>query len=262
MHFFDSHAHLNLPEYDPDRADALARARDAGVTRILNVGIDATTSRLARDLAGEHAGLFASAAVHPNYVAEAGESGFAEGSALLREGGFVAVGETGLDYYRDHSPHDGQRASFRRHLALADELELSVVVHCRDAHPDCRKILAEESERRDLEDRVVMHCFGGGLSDAAAYLELGFWISFSGTVTFKNAGAVREIAAATPLERTLVETDCPFLAPQAHRGRRNEPSYVPLIVAELARVHGVLVEEAARLTTENACRAFHIEEEA
>ncbi|MHC4862363.1 MAG: TatD family hydrolase, partial [Planctomycetota bacterium] len=251
MLFFDSHAHLILPDYDADRKDAIARAGAAGVTRMLNVGIDAATSRLARDLAREHEGLHASAAVHPNYVAQEGDDGFRAVDALLREGGFVAVGESGLDYYREYSPHDQQRESFGRHIALADELGLPLVVHCREAHPDCRRILAEEAQARDLRDRVVMHCFGGTVKDAETYLELGFWISFSGTVTFKNARAIRGVAASVPLERTLAETDCPFLAPQAVRGRRNEPAFVVHVVQELARVHGVPVEEAARVTTEN-----------
>jgi TatD DNase family protein len=262
MRFFDSHAHLNLPEFDADRDEAVERAARAGVDRILNVGVDAGTARLARDLTRERPGFLASAAVHPNYVAEAGVEGFAEVEALLREGGFAAVGETGLDYYREYSPHAGQREAFRRHIALADELSLPVVVHCRDAHEDCRRILAEEAERRDLADRVIMHCFGGSPEDAKAYLDLGFWISFAGVLTFPNAKRLRAVAAATPLERTLAETDCPYLAPQAHRGRRNEPAYVVHVVAELAKIHGVPAEEAARVTTANACRVFGIEEDA
>jgi len=260
MRFFDSHAHLNLPEFDADRAEAVERAKSAGVTRILNVGLDAATSRMALELARSEEGFLASAAVHPNYVAQEGEEGYREVEALLRDGGFAAVGETGLDYFREHSPHAEQRSAFRDHIALADSLGLPVVVHCREAHADCRRILSEEAAARDLEDRVVMHCFGGSVADAEAYLELGLWISFAATVTFMNARGQREVAAAVPLERTLIETDCPFLAPQAHRGKRNEPAYVPYVAEELARVHGVTFEEAARLTTENACRGFGIEE--
>jgi len=260
MEFFDSHAHLNLPEFASDRAQALGRARDAGVSRMVNVGVDAETARLARDLSRENEGLFATAAVHPNYVADEGETGFAEVEALLREGGFVAVGETGLDYYREHSPHELQREYFRRHIALADELSLPVVVHCRDAYDDCYRILAEESERRELAGRVVMHCFGGTAEEARRFSALGMLISFSGVVTFKNAHGVREAAAAVPLELTLAETDCPFLAPQARRGKRNEPAYVTWVVEALAGVHGVETAEAARITTGNAVRFFGLGE--
>ena len=261
MRFFDSHAHLNLPDYDGDRDAAIARAQSLGVTRIVNVGIDRVTSAAALQLAEAHQGLYATAAVHPNYVAEKGEAGFLEVAALLRSGGFVAVGETGLDYYRDHSPPELQREYFIRHIDLADELGLPVVVHCRDAYDDCFEVLAAEMSRRDLDGRVIMHCFGGTAGDAARFVELGALISFSGVVTFPNAGSVREAAAVVPLRKTLAETDCPWLAPQAHRGRRNEPAHVVHVVAELAKVHGVEPEVAARVTTANAMTVFGIEEE-
>ena len=256
MRLFDSHAHLNLPEFAADRAEALARARAAGVARIVNVGVDAETSALGRDLARSEPGLVASAALHPNYVANRGEPEFAKVTALLREGGFAAVGETGLDYYRDHAPPDLQQDYFRRHLALAADLSLPVIVHCRNAHPDCRAILAAEMPRRNLADRVVMHCFSGTSEDARAYLALGALLSFTAVLTFPNAHAARATAAEVPLARTLVETDCPYLAPQAHRGKRNEPAYVAHVAAALGSIHGIEAEEAARVTTENAERFF------
>jgi TatD DNase family protein len=259
MRLFDSHAHLNLPEFDEDREAAIDRARAAGVPFILNVGVDAQTARLARDLARAHEGLYAAAALHPNYVGKMGEAGFSEVASLLDTGGFAAVGETGLDYYRDHSPPGEQMEAFRRHIALADSHSLPVIVHCREAHADCLRILREEASRRDLRDRVVMHCFGGDADEARAYVDLGFWVSFAGVLTFPKAGSLREAAAAVPLERTLAETDCPYLAPQAHRGRRNEPAYVAHVVEALAKIHGVPAEEAARLTTANAGRVFGIE---
>jgi TatD DNase family protein len=256
VEFFDSHAHLNLPEFGPDRSEALARARAAGVTRITNVGVDAASSRLARDLARDEAGLLASAALHPNYAADLGEPEWVCVAALLREGGFAAVGETGLDYYRDHAPPELQQDLFRRHLALAEELSLPVIVHCRNAHADCRAVLAEEMPRRNLADRVVLHCFSGTGEDARAYLALGALLSFTGVLTFPNAHSARAVAAGVPLARTLAETDCPWLAPQARRGKRNEPAYVTHAVGALAGLHGVSVEEAARITTENAVRFF------
>ena len=261
MQIIDSHAHLNLPDYDGDRDAAIARARDLGVSRIVNIGIDAGTAALALRLAQAHEGLYATAAVHPNYVKEQGEAGFSAVAKLLREGGFVAVGETGLDFYRDHSPPELQREYFVRHIELADELGLPIVVHCREAYDACHEVLARESSHRDLAGRVIMHCFGGTAEDAARFVKLGALISFSGVLTFPNAKSVRAAAAAVPLAKTLVETDCPFLAPQAHRGRRNEPAHVVHVVAELARVHGIEPEVAARVTTRNALRVFGIEGE-
>ncbi len=261
MRLFDSHAHLNLPEYADDRASVLSRARTAGVDRMVNVGIDPVTARLARDLAQAEEGLYAAAAVHPNYASECGDEGFAEVEAMLREGGFVAVGETGLDYYREHAPFDLQREFFRRHLALAGELDLPTIIHCRNAEKDCLEILSEEGGRRDIDGRVVMHCFGGNAAHAKEFVAAGAYVSFAGVVTFKNADGTREAAAAVPLERTLIETDCPFLAPQPRRGKRNEPSYVVWVAEEIARIHGVTVAEAARITTENTCRLFGIRDE-
>jgi TatD DNase family protein len=256
VEFFDSHAHLNLPEFGPDRAEALARARAAGVTRILNVGIDAESSRVARDLARAETGLLASAALHPNHAADLGEPEWEKVAALLREGGFAAVGETGLDYYREHAPPDVQRDLFRRHLELAAELSLPVVVHCRNAHADCRALLSSEMPRLGLADRLVLHCFSGTEEDARAYLALGALLSFTGVLTFPNAQAARAVAAGVPLARTLAETDCPWLAPQAHRGKRNEPAYVTHVVAALGSLHGVPEAEAARITTGNATCFF------
>jgi len=259
MRLFDSHAHLNLPEYDDDRAAVLSRARTAGVTRMVNVGIDPDTSRLARDLAAAEDGLYAAAAIHPNYSKEYGDEGFAAVEAMLREGGFVAVGETGLDYYREYSPFDLQREFFRRHLSLAGELGLPTIIHCRDAEDDCLRLLREEADRRDIDGQVVMHCFGGDAAAAEAFVEVGAYVSFAGVVTFKNADGTRAAAAVVPLERTLVETDCPFLAPQPRRGKRNEPSYVVWVAAEIARIHGVSAADAARTLTGNTCRLFGIE---
>ncbi len=261
MLFFDSHAHLNLPDYDGDRDEAIARARSLGVTRIVNVGIDRASAVEALRLAKAHEGLYATAAVHPNYVAEQGEAGFREVAGLLRDGGFVAVGETGLDFYRDHSPPELQKEYFVRHIDLADELGLPIIVHCRDAYDACYEVLAAEASRRDLDGRVIMHCFGGTARDASRFLELGALISFSGVVTFPNARSVREAAAVVPLRKILAETDCPWLAPQAHRGRRNEPAHVVHVVAELAKVHGIEPEVAARVTTANALSVFDIEGE-
>jgi TatD DNase family protein len=261
MRFFDSHAHLNLTDYDGDRTEAIARARKLGVTRIVNVGIDAPTAREALALAREHSGLYATAAVHPNYVARAGDAGFEEVATLLCGGGFVAVGETGLDFYRDHCPPALQREYFVRHIELADELGLPVVVHCREAYDACYEVIEKESRRRNLDGRIIMHCFGGSAEEARRFVDLGAWISFSGVITFPNASSVRAAAKVVPLEKTLAETDCPWLAPQAHRGRRNEPGHVIHVVSELAKVHGVEPEEAARITTENAKRVFAIEGE-
>lgn len=260
--FFDTHAHLNIDEFAADRDAALARAREAGVTEIVNVGIDPATSETARELARRERGLHAAAAVHPNDVAALGEAGLARIEAMVREGGFVAVGETGLDLYRNRTPLPAQIDAFRRHLALAGETGLATVIHCRDAYAECLAVLTEEARRREIAGRFVMHCFSGDARWAREFVALGGYVSFSGTVTYPNAGSVREAAAAVPLDRTLVETDCPFLAPQPRRGKRNEPAFVVFVAEEIARIHGVDLRGAAERTAANARAVFRIGETA
>ena len=226
--FIDSHCHIDGPEYDADRDQVIARAREAGVTTMLNVGTGDPHSgafERAVELANTHDEIYAAVGVHPHDaklfddVAEERLRGLVKGSKRV-----VALGEIGLDYHYDHSPRDVQRTVFQRQLKLARELNLPVIIHSREADEDTISILREELS--GYEQAGVLHCFGGSLQMARAALDLGFYVSFAGNVTFKKAEDLREIARQLPLDRLLVETDCPYLTPVPFRGKRNEPARV------------------------------------
>ncbi len=255
--FVDSHAHIDGEEFDADRDEVVARARAAGVRAILNVGTgDPHGGNFERAVsaAERYEGVYAAAGVHPHDARlfdEAAERLLLE---LIRGKRVVALGEIGLDYHYDNSPREVQREVFRRQLRLATGEGVPVIIHSREADEDTAAILREELEGSGT--RGVMHCFGGGPELANAALGLGFYISFAGNVTFKKAGALREVARVVPLERLLVETDCPFLAPVPHRGRRNEPAFVRHVVERLAELRGADPDELAATLDENAARAF------
>ena len=238
MAWADSHCHLPY-EGMGDPAEVIEAARAAGVVRLLTVGTDAEQSAAAVAVAEAHEGVWASAGLHP-HDAKNGLDGIVE---LLARPSVVAVGECGLDYHYDHSPRPVQREVFAAQVALAHDRGLALVIHTREAWADTWDILAAEG----VPERTVFHCFTGGPDEARRCLELGAHLSFSGIVTFKAAGDVREAAALCPLDRVLVETDSPFLAPVPHRGQRNQPAYVPLVGAAVAAAKGVdvaVVEEA------------------
>jgi len=247
---FDSHAHLDFPQFDKDREEVLRRAAEAGVADILVPGVDLETSERALKLAEEHTGICAAVGIHPNSTAEATEDDWRRLEELARRGA-VAIGETGLDYYRKHAAPQVQREAFKRTLALAEALDLPVIIHCRAAEDELLSILEEARPRRG-----VLHCFGGDARLAEAALALGLYVSVGGPLTFPSAEALRKVVSTIPTEKMLVETDCPYLAPQSHRGKRNEPAYLPEIVKTLARLHGCSLEDAARTTTVNARRLF------
>ncbi len=247
----DSHAHLYWKDFDEDRAAVLERARAAGVTRMVVVGTDVASSRAAFELCADEPGLFPTAGIHPHDAAGAGPAERAAIEALCRRPECVGVGETGLDWFKNHSPRAEQLEGFLWQLALARELDKPVVVHCRDAHVDTVRCLTEFPGVRG-----VMHCYSMGPEELTPYLEAGLFISFSGVVTYPKNDSNRAAAAAVPLERLLVETDCPYLAPQGRRGRRNEPAHVVAVLEELARVRATSVAELARATTDNATRLF------
>jgi TatD DNase family protein len=247
----DSHAHIYFDSFDADRDAVLARAREAGVTRMLLVGTNVGTSKQCFELARGAEGVFPTAGIHPHDASESDASARAAIEALCRRAECVAVGETGLDYFKNFSPRDAQLDNFRWHLRLALELDKPVVVHCRDAHEDTLALLREHRGVRG-----VMHCYTYGPEELGPYLELGFFISYSGVVTFPKNEANRAAAMATPLERLLVETDCPFLAPQRRRGARNEPAYCREVLERLAQLRGLELEALARITSDNASRLF------
>src|SRR5437763_5132330 len=258
--FVDSHAHIDGEEFDADRDEVVARAREAGVRAILNVGTgDPHAGNLERAVAvaEKYGGVYAAVGVHPHDARLYDE--VAEGRLLgiIRRGPpVVALGEIGLDYHYDNSPRDVQRDVFAAQLRLARAEGLPVIIHAREADEDTASIL-----RREMSGAAaggVMHCFGGGPALAEAALELGFMISFAGNVTFKKAENLRDVARTVPLGRLLVETDCPFLAPVPLRGRRNEPAFVVETARFLARLRGVGPEELGRITSENFARLFRL----
>jgi TatD DNase family protein len=247
----DTHCHVYWKSFDGDRAAVLERARAAGVERMIVVGTDLETSLQAFELARAEADMHPTAGIHPHEAATADERMLAAIAELCARPACVAVGETGLDYFKEYSPRERQLESFRWHLELARDLDKPVVVHCRDAHEAVSRLLREVPGVRG-----VMHCYTMGPDELAPYLEAGFHISFSGIVTYPGNEANRAAARAVPIDRLLVETDCPFLPPQGHRGRRNEPAYLPAVVELLARERGVDPEEVARRTSQNAAELF------
>jgi len=252
----DSHTHLYDPVFDADRDDVIRRAREAGISAVISIGCDLETSRRAVDLADRHEMIYATVGVHPHEVKHLDEAGLAELQKLAAHIKVVGYGEIGLDYYYLHSPKETQQRQFRRQIGLAKELGLPIVVHSRDAKSDTLAILKEEGAETV---GGVMHCFTGDLEMARTAIRMNFYISFSGVLTFANAGALREVARALPLERILVETDCPYLSPVPNRGRRNEPAYIRHTADALARLYPSQVPDSVmKITADNAARLFRI----
>jgi TatD DNase family protein len=260
MPFVDSHCHIDVPEYDADRDDVIARARDAGVTTMLNVGTGDPQSgafERAVELAEKHEEVFAAIGVHPHDAKLFDDSAEQRLVDLAQNNKrVIAWGEIGLDYHYDHSPREVQREVFRRQLRLTRRLNLPVIIHSREADDDTINILREEFS--DYDRAGVMHCFGGGLGMAQSAIELGFYVSFAGNLTFKKAEDLRDVARQLPLERLMVETDCPFLSPVPFRGKRNEPARVIETARCLAELHGKELEEVGRMTSENFARLFGV----
>src|SRR3954454_5197790 len=258
--FIDSHCHIDGPEYDTDRDEVISRARDAGVETMLNVGTGDPHSgafERAVELAEKHRDIYAAIGVHPHDAklfdvrAEQRLTSLAQQSLRV-----VAWGEIGLDYHYDHSPREVQRDVFRKQLKIAREVDLPVVIHSREADDDTLEIL--QAELAGYDRAGVLHCFGGSLQMAQAAIELGFFISFAGNVTFKKAEDLREVARQLPLEKLLVETDCPYLTPVPFRGKRNEPARVVETAKYLAAIHNQAPDDAGRITSENFAKLFGV----
>lgn len=255
----DTHCHVNFDAYDDDRAAVIERAAAATVTRIINPGTDLNTSQEGIALADQYAGVFAAVGIHPNSTADFTPSWLDEIATLATHPKVLAVGEIGLDYYWDKSPRHDQAAAFEAQLALASRLELPVIIHNREAGEDVMGIL--ENWAGDLPPALkarpgVLHSFSAPASIAERALTAGFYLGFTGPITYKNADDLRRIAANVPLDRILVETDGPFLTPIPYRGKRNEPAYILLIVERLAAIKTIPAEEMAQATTANAERLF------
>lgn len=253
MGLIDTHAHFYFPDFDEDREAALARAFEGGVEALINVGTDLESSRKCLALANSHPALYASAGVHPNDSKDVPEQVYTEIRELLKEPRMVAIGEVGLDFYREHSPHDVQKTVFRRFIHMHLETGKPLIIHCRDAYAALAEILREESS---APYRGVIHCFTGDTASMRPLLELGFYISFAGPLTYKKNEALREACVSCPEDRLLFETDAPFLAPNSHRGKRNESGYMVETVRLAAQIRGTGYDPLVSATTANARRLF------
>lgn len=262
--FVDSHAHIDGPEYDEDRYEIIERARDAGVLRILNVGTgDPHSGSLERAVAvaEKYEGLYAAVGVHPHDAKLFDDDAAQRVRNLVnRNPDVIALGEIGLDYHYDHSPRDIQREVFIKQLRMAREERVPVIIHSRAADDETVEVL--KSEWSDVDARGIMHCFGGTPQMAESVMALGFFVSFAGNVTFKKAENLREAARHVPLDRLLIETDCPYLTPEPFRGRRNEPARVVEVARCLANLHGITINELAQVTTQNFNRLFELSDDA
>lgn len=252
---FDSHAHLNDGRFSADRPEVLQRARETGVTGCVVVGYDVGSSRVALELAEQEPDIWCSVGVHPHDAADVTPEVLDDLRELAGHERVVAIGETGLDYFRNLSPPQVQREAFVNFITMAAELALPLIVHCREAQDDCLRVL---DEHRDPQQTIIMHCFAGGVEFARRCLQRGFYLGMAGTVTYPKATALRKVAAEAPFEQLLIETDCPWLPPQGHRGQRNEPAYVQEVARVVAEQRGISLEAAAQQTEANARRAFGI----
>jgi TatD DNase family protein len=250
----DHHCHLDYPDLARNREDVLAHAKAAGVGRMVTISTLIRNYDIYREIAEAHPEVFFTVGTHPHRAHEELDIPVAEIVRLAEHPKCVGIGEAGLDYFYDKSPRPAQREGFLKHIAAARESGLPLVIHSRNADDDTAAILEEEMQRGAF--KAVLHCFTGGADLARRAVAIGLYVSFSGVITFKKNDALRAIAAEVPMDRVLVETDAPFLAPEPFRGKRNEPAYVVHTAAALARVKGVSAEEIARITTENFHRLY------
>lgn len=245
--FIDSHAHIQISQFDSDRDAVLQRALDVGVSNILIIGFDLETSQKAVELAEKHENLYATVGIHPHSATDLSDEILSTFRDLLEHPKVIALGEIGLDYYRNLSPHKVQKNAFERQLDLAEEFNMPIIIHNREAYMDILPIL----ERRRNKVNGVLHCFTGDVELMQRSIETGFHIGIGGIVTYPNAKDVQTVAKQIPLERLLIETDCPWLTPQFRRGKRNEPSYVSVIADKIAELRNITTEEIGEITTNN-----------
>lgn len=250
----DSHCHLDFPDFSTELDAVISRARAAGVGRIVTISTRVKRHAQVLAIAEKVPEVFCSVGTHPHYAHEEPDVDAQKLAGLAKHPKIVAIGEAGLDYFRNNSPREAQAASFREHIAAARETGLPLVIHSRDCDVDMMQILREESGKGAFP--AVLHCFTGGRDLAFAAIDLGHYVSFTGILTFKNSDALREIAAALPADRIMVETDAPYLAPLPYRGKRNELAYVVETAKVLADARGVSADEIARQTTENFFQLF------
>lgn len=255
MMLFDTHVHLNARQFFEDRDEVMERARESGVTRMVVVGFDEETIPLAIEIAEAHEDVYAAVGWHPVDAIDYEARHLAWLETLAEHPKVVALGEMGLDYHWDTSPKDVQEKVFRAQIRLAKKLAMPIIIHNREATQDIIRILQEENA---AEVGGIMHCFSGTIEEIQPCLDMNFYISLGGPVTFKNAKEVKEVAKVIPLDRLLIETDAPYLAPHPYRGKRNEPAYVKLVAEEIAELRSMGYEEICEITTQNALNIFGI----
>ena len=265
----DTHAHLDFDAFDPDRDKVISRAREAGVAAIINPGAGLAESRTAVALAETNPVVYAAVGVHPHEATTLTEVAIEELHSLAMHPRVVAIGEIGLDFYRDYAPRDVQREAFRAQLDLARQLGKPVIIHDREAHGEVLATLRQwvsDPQSASVQGTGihnppgVLHCFSGSLEMALEAIQLGFYIAVDGPVTFRHASRLRGIVRQLPLERLLIETDCPYLTPEPYRGQRNEPAYVRFVAQAIAELHSLPFEEVGNVTTANARRLFGLPE--
>ncbi|MFS0749667.1 TatD family hydrolase [Oceanobacillus sp. 1P07AA] len=254
---FDTHVHLNAKQFEDDREETIQRAYDAGVENMVVVGFDRETIPLAIEIAESYPDIYAAVGWHPVDAIDMTEEDLNWIEQLSSHPKVVAIGEMGLDYHWDKSPKDIQKKVFRKQIALAKKVNMPIIIHNREATEDIIKILQEENAK---EIGGIMHCYNDSVDYVQDCLDMNFYISLGGPVTFKNAPLPKEVAKEVPLDRLLIETDAPFLAPHPNRGKRNEPAYVRLVAEQIAAIREMSVEEISGITTRNARRFFKIDE--
>ena len=253
--FIDTHVHLNADQYEDDLQEVINRALEANVKKMVVIGFDRITIERAMKLVEQYSFIYAVVGWHPVDAIDCTEEDLKWIEELAAHEKVVGIGEMGLDYHWDKSPKDVQQVLFRKQIRLAQKVNLPIIIHNRDATEDVIRILQEEEAHMT---GGIMHCYGGSVETAKQCIDMNFMISLGGPVTFKNARKPKEVAAEIPLEHLLIETDAPYLAPHPHRGKRNEPSLVPLVAEEIARLKGMSIEEVAKATTKNAEKFFKI----
>lgn len=252
---FDTHVHLNAWQFKEDREETIQRAFDAGVEYMVVVGFDHETIPLAIEIAEQYENIYAAVGWHPVDAIDMTEKELGWIEELSKHPKVVAIGEMGLDYHWDKSPKDVQKEVFRKQIRLAKKIELPIIIHNREATEDIIQILQEEDAQTV---GGIMHCYNDSARHVQACLDMNFYISLGGPVTFKNAPLPKEVATEVPMDRLLIETDAPYLAPHPNRGKRNEPAYVKLVAEKIAELRGISLEEVAEQTTQNAFRLFGI----
>lgn len=253
--YIDTHVHLNADQYENDVEEVIARAQDAGVTKMVVVGFDRKTINRAMELTEQYPFIYAVVGWHPVDAIDCTEEDLKWIESLAAHPKVVGIGETGLDYHWEKSPKDIQQEIFRKQIQLAKKVNLPIIIHNRNATADVVRILREEDA---AQTGGIMHCFGGSVETAQECIAMNFMISLGGPVTFKNARMPKEVAREISLDHLLIETDAPYLSPHPYRGKRNEPSYVTLVAEEIANLKEITVEEVAKATTENALKVFKI----